>query len=109
AVLSPCLPPRPAHQRGDAGGACVPCQLEQHPILLRRGGLLGIFRPLPGAQGEHHLLRRTVIALRLPVFTFLKIEFHASPSWAAAAVKSPGPLHLFCPVTAAASGSRCGP
>ena len=47
------------HRQGKDGGV-VPIQTM--PVIL------GIFRPLPGKQGEHHLLGGIVIALRAPVY-----------------------------------------
>ena len=47
------------HRQGKDGGV-VPIQTM--PVIL------WIFRPLPGKQGEHHLLGGIVIALRAPVY-----------------------------------------
>ena len=49
----------PLHRQGKDGGV-VPVQTMQ--------AVLGIFRPLPGEQGEHHLLGGIMIALRAPVY-----------------------------------------
>ena len=65
--------PHGAAAQGEAGGVGLPLQCTALPG--------GIFRPLLREEGEHHLLHRVFIALRLVVIVVqIQIQLHSPPS-----------------------------